>query len=99
MRHFDWANLGYFELWFAVMGVLLIACARARQGTRTVTRPTARARLVAVRVGTALSLAGIATAHLGRVHVRALDLRRIRPRRAGHRPAILTVTTRQRRSR
>ncbi|HEY2520780.1 MAG TPA: hypothetical protein VGJ19_11750 [Streptosporangiaceae bacterium] len=27
LRAFDWANLGYFELWFGVMGALLIVCA------------------------------------------------------------------------
>ncbi|PZS35905.1 MAG: hypothetical protein DLM58_02880 [Pseudonocardiales bacterium] len=62
-RAFDWANLGYFELWFGVMGVLLILCAqrsRARQR---------RVEHVPIslwgRVGTALTLAGLATVVLG----------------------------------
>ncbi len=62
LRHFDWANLGYFELWFAVMGVLLIACARQDKALQVVRGTTGRARpSIAVRVGTALNLAGIAT--------------------------------------
>lgn len=28
LRHFDWANLLYFEPWFGVMGTLLIGCSR-----------------------------------------------------------------------
>jgi hypothetical protein len=60
MRHFDWANLGYFELWFAVMGVLLIACARRDKALQVLRGGRARPS-VAVRVGTALALAGIAT--------------------------------------
>lgn len=58
LRSYDWANLGYFELWFGVMGVLLIACARRHRtlSTRTGQQPTTPAR----RLGTGLSLAGIA---------------------------------------
>ena len=46
MRNFDWANLGYFELWFGIMGVLLIACARrnkALEVPRTGAGPDRRA--------------------------------------------------------
>lgn len=59
LRSYDWANLGYFELWFGVMGVLLIGCARrnrtlsARTGQQQPASPVRR-------LGTGLSLAGIA---------------------------------------
>lgn len=61
LRNFDWANLGYFELWFGVMGVLLIACAR-RDKTLEMLRlgPGRRRSPWQARFGTTLSLAGIA---------------------------------------
>jgi hypothetical protein len=59
MRNFDWANLGYLELWFAVMGVLLIACAR-RDKALSVLRTTRARSSARVRIGTTLCLAGIA---------------------------------------
>ena len=66
MRHFDWANLGYFELWFAVMGILLIACARRDKALHVLRGTTGRARpSAAVRVGTALTLAGVVTVMWG----------------------------------
>lgn len=58
LRHFDWANLGYFELWFGVMGVLLIACARRSRALDTLRRPLRRSRTELA--STALILAGIA---------------------------------------
>jgi hypothetical protein len=58
LRAFDWANLGYFELWFGVMGVLLIACARRSKALDTVRRPLRPTR--SDRMSTALILAGIA---------------------------------------
>lgn len=62
LRHFDWANLGYFELWFGVMGLLLIACARRDKALQVLRGTTVRTRpSVPVRVGTALSLTGMAT--------------------------------------
>lgn len=57
LRRFDWANLGYFELWFGVMGVLLIVCARR---SKSVERRVIQLRADGPRhAGTALSLAGI----------------------------------------
>jgi hypothetical protein len=61
MRHFDWANLGYFELWFAIMGVLLIACARRDKTRQVLSGTTPRRPSAPARVGTALTLAGIGT--------------------------------------
>jgi hypothetical protein len=58
LRSFDWANLGYFELWFGVMGVLLVACARRSKALATVRRPRPPTRTD--RLSTALILAGIA---------------------------------------
>jgi hypothetical protein len=58
LRAFDWANLGYFELWFGVMGVLLIACARRSKASTIVRRPLRPSRTD--QVSTALILAGIA---------------------------------------
>lgn len=59
LRHFDWANIGYFELWFGVMGVLLIACARRNRALERVQR---RLRAPsAARLANVLILAGIAT--------------------------------------
>jgi hypothetical protein len=58
LRAFDWANLGYFELWFGVMGVLLIGCAQRSRALDTVRRPLRPTRTD--RVSTALTLAGIA---------------------------------------
>lgn len=58
LRAFDWANLGYFELWFGVMGVLLIACARRSRALDTLRRPLRRSRTDLA--STALILAGIA---------------------------------------
>lgn len=50
MRHYDWANLLYFEPWFAIMGALLIACSlRARRRRRTDTEPAAPAWIGRVR--------------------------------------------------
>lgn len=59
LRRFDWANLAYFELWFGVMGVLLIVCAqRSRRRERlSERRPISAWR----RVGTVFTLAGLAT--------------------------------------
>lgn len=58
LRRFDWANLGYFELWFGVMGALLIACSlRSRAADRQ--RPQSPMSLRR-RIGLTLSLAGIA---------------------------------------
>lgn len=54
LRAFDWANLGYFELWFGVMGVLLIVLALRTRGIETGDRAPSRA-------GTALVLAGVGT--------------------------------------
>jgi len=59
LRHFDWANLGYFELWFGVMGVLLIACARRNRDVEPVHRHNRAPG--ASRLADALTLAGIAT--------------------------------------
>lgn len=70
MRNFDWANLGYFELWFGVMGLLLIACARRDKALRGGSSPHdgssphgaagRAASSLAGRAGAAVSLAGIA---------------------------------------
>ncbi|HEY2238476.1 MAG TPA: hypothetical protein VGI21_06785 [Streptosporangiaceae bacterium] len=58
LRAFDWANLGYFELWFGVMGALLIICAmRSAALDRLSPRPPVRPIR---RVGIAASLAGLA---------------------------------------
>ena len=57
LRAFDWANLGYFELWFGVIGALLIVCAR-RSAAIEGLRPRLPMR-PARRVGLALSLGGI----------------------------------------
>lgn len=54
-RAYDWWNIGYFELWFGVMGVLLIGCA-----VLTRPAPDAPAQLVN-RLGSAVTLAGVAT--------------------------------------
>jgi hypothetical protein len=57
LRGFDWANVVYFELWFGVMGALLIACAfHTRPRQRRVARTSPRQR-----TGTALALAGLGT--------------------------------------
>ncbi len=59
LRSYDWANLGYFELWFGLMGVVLIVCARRHRTLASRIghhQPTTPAR----RLGTGLSLAGIA---------------------------------------
>ncbi len=63
LRNFDWANLGYFELWFGVMAVLLIACARRDKALETLRLDPGRRRRSSwpVRLGTTLSLTGIAT--------------------------------------
>jgi hypothetical protein len=56
LRHFDWLNVSYFELWFGVMGVVLIAIARrhrARAAKAEILLPTRR------RAGVALTVAGI----------------------------------------
>jgi hypothetical protein len=55
LRGFDWANVAYFELWFGVMGVLLVLGARRHKklGAADV-RLTPRER-----VSTAVSLAGV----------------------------------------
>ena len=57
LRAFDWANLGYLELWFGVMGALLIVCARRSAAVERL-RPRLPMR-PARRAGLALSLAGI----------------------------------------
>lgn len=99
MRHFDWANLGYFELWFAVMGVLLIACAR-RDKALQVLRGTGRGRpSVAVRVGTALTLAGTATVIWGVFTFAPWIFAVCGPAVLAIGLAILTVTNPQRRNR
>lgn len=54
LRRFDWWNLGYFELWFGVMGVLLIVLALRTRDTGTGSPAPSRA-------GTALVLAGVGT--------------------------------------
>lgn len=63
LRRFDWANVGYFELWFGVMGVLLLACARRNR----VLEPTGPDRRLSARarVATVLVLAGTATVLVG----------------------------------
>ena len=59
LRGFDWANLAYFELWFGVMGVLLIACARRSEALDTLRgRPLPLTRTA--RWGTGLCLTGVA---------------------------------------
>jgi hypothetical protein len=99
LRHFDWANLGYFELWFAVMGVLLIACAR-RDKALQVLRGTGRGRpSVAVRVGTALTLAGTATVIWGVFTFAPWIFAVCGPAVLAIGLAILTVTNPQRRNR
>lgn len=60
MRHYDWANLFYFEPWFGIMGILLIAGARvaiprARGATSASQAPAPMRRL-----GTVLTVAGVA---------------------------------------
>ncbi len=62
MRNFDWANLGYFELWFGVMGVLLIACARRNKALEVLRRGAGADRRATwpARFGIGLSLTGIA---------------------------------------
>lgn len=56
LRHFDWWNIGYFELWFGVMGLVLILCAlRTRASEPVVVSSWPRT------AGTALTLAGVAT--------------------------------------
>ncbi|MGI8576996.1 MAG: hypothetical protein ACR2KG_03580 [Nocardioidaceae bacterium] len=69
LQRFDWANLLYFEPWFAVMGVLLIACSRhARRRDKTNAAAPAPARAPAPpqsrsawrRGGAAVTMAGIA---------------------------------------
>jgi hypothetical protein len=100
MRHFDWANLGYFELWFAVMGVLLIACARRDKALQVLRGPTVRARSsVAAQGGTALTLAGIATVVWGVFTFAPWIFAVCGPALLATGLAILTVTTPQRRSR
>lgn len=59
LRRFDWANLGYFELWFGVMGVLLLVCARRHRRLELV-RGRPLPLTWAERTATALCLAGIA---------------------------------------
>lgn len=62
LRSYDWANLSYFELWFGVMGLLLIACARRHrrlERARPGAAPQVRSRWPR-RIGTGLSLAGVA---------------------------------------
>lgn len=59
LRHFDWANLGYFELWFGVMGVLLLACARRNRAIGLVQRHLRVTNMA--RLANAVILAGIAT--------------------------------------
>jgi len=60
MRHYDWANLFYFEPWFGIIGILLIAGARvaiprARGATSASQAPAPMRRL-----GTVLTVAGVA---------------------------------------
>lgn len=57
-RAFDWANLGYFELWFGVMGVLLIVCAQRSRARQRLVEHTPASSLL--RVATVLTLAGLA---------------------------------------
>jgi hypothetical protein len=100
MHHFDWANLGYFELWFALMGVLLIACARRDKALHVLRGATGRARSsVAARLGTAFSLAGIATVIWGVFRFAPWIFAVCGPAVLATGLAILTVTTPQRRSR
>ena len=54
LRRFDWWNLGYFELWFGVMGLLLIVLALCTRGVEPVGAAPSRS-------GTALVLAGVGT--------------------------------------
>jgi hypothetical protein len=100
MHNFDWANLGYFELWFAVMGVLLIACARRNKALQVLRGTTGRGRpSVAARVGTALSLAGIATVIWGVFTFAPWIFAVCGPAVLATGLALLTITNSQRRSR
>jgi hypothetical protein len=72
LRRFDWVNVGYFELWFGVMGVLLLACVRRNRVLEPSERHGAlapgerhRRRPGATGVATALMLAGAATVLIG----------------------------------
>jgi hypothetical protein len=64
------SSLGYFELWFGVMGVLLIACARRNMALEVPGRGAGVNRRATwpARFGTGLSLTGIAVV-VGRVHL------------------------------
>lgn len=61
LRHFDWANLLYFEPWFVVMGILLIACARRQRATAPAETPLSARR----RIGVVLTIGGIGVIVLG----------------------------------
>jgi DNA-binding NarL/FixJ family response regulator len=60
LHDYDWANLAYFEPWFAVMGLLLIACAARNSEPRTRTQ-----RTPAATAGIAVALAGLLTILVG----------------------------------
>jgi hypothetical protein len=64
LRHFDYANLGYFELWFGVMGGLLIVCARRNKALEVLRGRPPRATAVD-RIGSVLCLAGVAVTVYG----------------------------------
>lgn len=97
LHNFDWANLGYFELWFAVMGVLLIVCARRDKALQVLRRTTGRGRpSIAVRVGTALTLAGVGTVVWGVFTFAPWIFAVYGPAVLATGLAILTVTTPQR---
>lgn len=55
LRGFDWANVAYFELWFGVMGTLLIMAARRHRASGAQDAPLTMRE----RAGTAVSLAGV----------------------------------------
>jgi len=59
LRHFDWANVGYFEPWFGVMGLLLIACARRSRSRERAAAPAAVSSWR--RAGMALTVIGLTT--------------------------------------
>jgi hypothetical protein len=59
MHDYDWANLAGFEPWFAIMGLLLIACALAPRGQDTRGPVTQAPRTRASTAGTAVALAGL----------------------------------------